>query len=69
MWNETETDLNCYDNLYLDTSMTQTAQLIDKDLAYRIAKKFGPEHLLLGSDSPWENPADSVRAVKDLGLS
>lgn len=69
MWNETETDLNCYDNLYLDTSMTQTAQHIDKDLAYRIAKKFGPEHLLLGSDSPWENPADSVRAVKNLGLS
>ena len=49
--------------------MTRTAAKADVGVLQRIASKMGVSHLLLGSDSPWEDPAESVRGVKELGFS
>lgn len=69
MWDDSAENIKPFDNLYLDTSMTQTEAKIDIETAKKILKKHGPEHLLLGSDSPWEKQSDSVNAVLKLGLS
>ena len=69
MWEETAEKLNFHENLYLDTSMTRTAAKADIGTLRKLAAKMGVSHLLLGSDSPWEDPAESVRGVKALGFS
>ena len=37
--------------------------------ALRIIRTHGAEKILFGSDSPWENPADTLRYVQSLGLT
>lgn len=68
-WHEIAQKLEYHDNLYLDSSMTQTCQKIDVADAMCILEKIGTDHVLLGSDSPWEKPCDSVNAIKELDLS
>lgn len=69
MWEDTAHNLTYHDNLYLDTSMTCTAARPEKKHVRRILETVGVEHILLGSDSPWEFPGDSVEGVRGLGLS
>lgn len=69
LWEETAEKLEFHENLYLDTSMTRTAAKADIGTLRKLAAKMGVSHLLLGSDSPWEDPAESVRGVKELGFS
>lgn len=69
LWTETAQKLAFHENLYLDTAMTRTAAKADPDDLRHLADKMGVEHLLLGSDSPWEDPAESVCGVRELGLS
>lgn len=69
MWGDTANNLEYHDNLYLDCAMTRTSAVIDNSDALRIVEKMGAEHILLGSDSPWESPRDSIEGVRSLGLS
>ena len=34
-----------------------------------IIKEHGSDKILFGSDNPWENPADTLQALKELKLS
>ena len=69
MWEDAAANLNPHANLYLDTSMTRTAAKIQAETARRIVTIHGADHILLGSDSPWELPGDSVAGVRALNLS
>ncbi len=69
IWDEVASKLKGHDNLYIDTSMTQTADRIERKTALRILKTHGTEHILFGSDSPWEKQSDSMRFVRSFGLS
>lgn len=69
MWDDAAQNLVPRENLYLDCSMTRTAEKIENAAAREIVRKMGAAHILLGSDSPWENPSDSIEGVRSLGLS
>ncbi len=53
--------------LYLDTAYIR--QFIDPQLAKEIIRAHGAERILFGSDSPWENPADTLDFLKSLDLT
>ncbi len=69
LWEETERELEYHENLYLDTSMTRTLAKADVHTLRRIVGKMGASHILLGSDSPWEDPKESIAGIRVLGLS
>lgn len=69
MWEEFSEKLKPHENLYLDTSMTRTKQKINNQTAINTINKMGIEHILLGSDSPWEKQIDSINGIKSLNLS
>lgn len=69
MWDEFADVLEAHENLWLDTSMTRTRNLINDDTARKLICKMGIDHILFGSDSPWEKQCDSIRGIKGLGLS
>jgi len=50
-------------NTYADTA------LADTDSMRHFLRRYGPEHLLFGSDYPFGVPADELRSVTELGLS
>lgn len=52
--------------VYLDTAYI--AQFISPEQCMRIIRNHGAEKILFGSDSPWENPADTLRFLQSLGL-
>jgi predicted TIM-barrel fold metal-dependent hydrolase len=53
-------------NCYLDTSYTHSWE--DDELMRNIIKKHGGEHILFGSDFPWDTPDNTVKRLKDLNL-
>ncbi len=55
------------DNIWLDTAFL--ASHISNEELERIIRKHGADRVLLGSDVPWQRPADAVRQVKGLNLS
>ncbi len=69
LWEETADELNFHENLYLDTSMTRTAAKAQPTTLRRLVGKHGVEHILFGSDAPWENPRDSLEGLRSLELS
>ena len=69
MWEQFAEILDAHQNLWLDTSMTRTANLINDDTARKLISNMGTDHILFGSDSPWEKQCDSIRGIKGLGLS
>lgn len=69
MWRDTAENLEPHGNLYLDTSMTMTGHKLDAETALRIIEKIGENHILFGSDAPWENPLDSIKGIERLGLA
>lgn len=69
MWEQFADILEPHENLWLDTSMTRTANLINDETAKKLISKMGVDHILFGSDSPWEKQCDSIKGIKGLGLS
>ena len=54
-------------NLLFDTAFI--SQFIAPEQCVRIIRKHGAEKILFGSDSPWEDPADTLRFLSSLGLT
>lgn len=52
--------------IYLDTAYIR--EFIDPQLAGEIIRSHGAEKILFGSDSPWENPADTLAFLQSLDL-
>jgi predicted TIM-barrel fold metal-dependent hydrolase len=52
---------------YLDTSYSLSWE--DKGLMKAIIEKHGSERILFGSDFPWDDPRNTIREVRSLGLS
>jgi len=68
-WDRVESELVPRDNLYLDTSMTDTIAKLSPDTAKKIISHHGTEHILLGSDLPWERQETSIAKIRSYGLS
>lgn len=69
LWDETAEKLRYHDNLYLDTSMTRTAAKAEPKTLRRLIEKMSDEHILFGSDAPWEDPRTSLEGIAALELS
>ena len=65
MWDDVLKYL-CGTPIYLDTSYS-VGRMSD-ELTLEIFKKHGTDKILFGSDSPWQDQGETVRAVKKLGL-
>ncbi len=53
--------------IYMDTAFLSL--FIDRDVYRQIIKEHGSDKIIFGSDNPWENPADTLSALKELELS
>lgn len=67
MWDDVDNYLAGLENVYFDTAMASTMGL-SLALARRIISRHDTDHIMLGSDCPWEDPAVSAAWVKGLGL-
>ncbi len=56
-----------FPNLYLDTSLSARAMTDEQVL--RIIRKHGADRILLASDCPWDNTANTIRKFRGLGLT
>ena len=65
MWEEVYDNL-CKTPIYLDTSYS--VGIMDDELAKAIIKKHGDDKILFGTDSPWQDQGDAVKALKNLNL-
>lgn len=68
MWDDVLEHLAGLENVYLDTAMLAT-HCKDADTIHKILGKHPSDNVMLGSDCPWENPADSVKYVLNLPIS
>jgi len=66
LWHEVEASL-AGSNFYFDTSYC-VGHLAKADFV-RLIHKHGFEKILFGSDSPWEDQADSLASIRSLGLT
>lgn len=57
----------CGTNIRMDTAYIR--EFIDPQLAKEIIRAHGAEKILFGSDSPWEDPADTLRFLQSLDLT
>lgn len=53
--------------VFLDTAYI--SQFIPPEQCLRIIRNHGAEKILFGSDSPWEDPADTLRFLQSLDLT
>ena len=53
--------------IYLDTAYI--AQFLPPKQCLRIIRNHGADKVLFGSDSPWEDPADTLQYLRSLGLT
>ena len=81
-WEEAEELLADHD-VYLDTAFTLSPLRADADnsaipqhyaslsreLFLRMVKSFGNDHILFGTDSPWSDMAESLKLVRESGLT
>ncbi len=65
MWDEVEKHL-VGTPVYLDTAFVRGT--IETEQYRRIILHHGADHVLFGSDSPWERPADTLEGLTALGL-
>ena len=65
-WDDVETYL-VGTAVNLDTAYI--AQFIDPAQCLRIIRNHGAEKIVFGSDSPWEDPADTLLFLQSLGLN
>lgn len=66
-WDEVETHLMGIDNVYLDTSFLKG--YLEPEQCARIIRRHGADHILLGSDCPWQTTQDAISYLEGLGLS
>ncbi|MBQ8011264.1 MAG: amidohydrolase family protein [Oscillospiraceae bacterium] len=68
MWDEVE-EVLCgrFPNLYLDTSLC--AKYMTDEQCLRIIRGQGADKILLASDCPWDNTANTIAKIKGLGLT
>ncbi|MBN2510654.1 MAG: amidohydrolase [Spirochaetales bacterium] len=66
MWDQAEQYLAGRD-VYLDTSYT--FPFLPKDRVMAIIARHGAEKILLGSDSPWGDPASDIAHIESLDVS
>lgn len=52
---------------YFDTAVV--SKFIDKDTYRRIIERHGAEKILFGTDTPWENPKDTLAFLESSGIS
>ena len=67
LWDDVERCFTGKENIYIDTSFS--VGHVTDDTRTRLIDKLGAEHVLLASDCPWENPADSRKAIEALKIS
>lgn len=67
MWNNVLDEMAGHD-IYIETSMT-FKYIKDMDIFYRIVKKHPEDKILFGTDAPWGNQEEDVKAVKELNIS
>ena len=65
-WDDVETYL-VGTPVYLDTAYI--AQFLAPEQCRRIIRNHGAEKIVFGSDSPWEDPADTLRYLESLHLT
>ncbi len=65
MWDDVKKYL-ASSNAYFDTSMLSA--YMDKELFVEILNAHSSDKILFGSDSPWENPKDSLEFLKSCNL-
>ena len=53
--------------IFLDTAYI--AQFLPPEQCLRIIRNHGADKVLFGSDSPWEDPADTLQYLRSLGLT
>ena len=68
MWDDVIEYLAGIENVYFDTAMAAT-YMNDKNTAMKILSKHPIDNIFLGSDCPWESPADSIKFIDSLPLS
>lgn len=66
MWEEVY-ELLCGTEILMDTAFI--SEFIPEKLCLDIIKKHGADKILFGSDSPWENPSDTLKFIMKLGLT
>ena len=69
MWDNGAATYKYHENMYLDTSIINTVDIIDNDTAKRIIDNVGVDHILFGSDMPWARASHSKSKLEELGLS
>lgn len=69
LWEEFSVTVKAHENLYIDTSMTNTEAQLDNKIGHRIFETHGFEKFLFGSDSPWERPYKSMDKLFSYGFS
>lgn len=60
-------DRFCGCGAYFDTSVV--SRYIEPEKYRRIIDRHGAEHILFGSDAPWEDPRESYAMLKNSGIS
>lgn len=67
-WDEVETLLaGQFPNLWMDTALA--AKAIPEEQLLRIIRKHGADRILLASDCPWDNTADTIAKLRRIGLT
>ena len=69
LWERFADTVKAHDNLYIDTSMTNTVDILDNDTAKRIFEIHGFDKFLFGSDTPWERECKSLEKLYSYGFS
>lgn len=64
MWEEVEQVLPDLVGVYVDTSYSIPAFPEQRDRFARMIRAFGTDHVLFGTDSPWNDQAESIRATE-----
>ena len=69
LWKDFANTVKPHDNLYIDTSMTNTEAQLDNEIGLKIFETHGVEKFLFGSDSPWERHCKSMEKLYSYGFS
>lgn len=82
-WDEAQTLFSGRENVWLDTSFSlgdmtplgdgfykeHSLSRLSREGFIRMAEAFGPDRLLFGTDSPWEDQAAEIAAIQELPLT
>lgn len=84
-WNEAEEMLQeyienvpCGNSLYLDTAFSLPSPIASQNINYeflstdqfiRLVRLVGSEHILFGTDSPWTDQGQAIKAINNSGIT